>query len=276
MSSGIPSKVKLQAQLASIQHPVAQNRYTANVMSITVEASAQIPMRETTFNTLAIAIFLVTLTSLLGPLVNLSPVVPALATAGLLGLVTVDQLGLNGSLGQIAMDGLARTSADYRQRVLHHEAGHFLVAALLQVPVVDYSLNAWDAWRRGLPGQGGVVFDDQALMADLEQGRISRQQINRYCTLWMAGIAAEQWVYGQASGGQDDRQKFQLLWQQLRRPAREVPMSQRWAALQARSLLERHPEAYQALVAAMDQKASVADCYQCMQSHLACGQDQTT
>jgi len=225
-------------------------------------------MRETTFNTLAIAIFLVTLTSLVGPMVHLSPLVPALATAGLLGLVTIDQLGLNGSLGQMAMDGLARTSGDYRQRVLHHEAGHFLVAALLEVPVVDYSLSAWEAWRRGLPGQGGVVFDDQALMADLAQGRISTQQINRYCTLWMAGIAAEQWIYGQASGGQDDQQKFQLLWQQLRRPAQDVPVRQRWAALQARTLLERHADAYQALVDAMASQASVADCYQCLQAHL--------
>lgn len=224
-------------------------------------------MRDTTLNLIALSVFGVTMISLVGPLISLSPVVPAVATVGMIGLVTLDQLGLQGRVGNLVVDWCSWASPEYRQRVLYHEAGHFLVATLLGIPVVAYSLNTWEAWKQGLPGQGGVVFDTQELEQTVAQGQIPAQLLDRYCRVWMAGIAAEQLAYGTAIGGSDDRLKFAQLWQQLDRPAAEAQTKQRWAALQAKTLMEANRPALEALVEALDQRQSVEVCQQIIQTH---------
>lgn len=223
-------------------------------------------MRDVTLNLIAISVFTFTLSSLLGPWLHLSPVVPVVATVGLFGLITLDQTGLQGRLGNILVDWLSWASPEHRERVLRHEAGHFLVASLLGIPVVDYSLTTWEAWRKGLPGQGGVVFNTEALETDLAQGQVPAQVVDRYCRIWMAGIAAEQICYGQALGGADDRRTFSQLWQSLDRPLGEATLKQRWATLQAKTLIEQHQTAYAALVVAMGQREPVEACQQLIQT----------
>ncbi len=222
-------------------------------------------MGQLTLNLVAITIFLVTLGMLVGPLVQLPQIVPVVAIAAILSIATLDQTSFNGTLGNLLINGLNRLSGDERERVLHHEAGHFLVAYLLDISVTDYTLSAWDAWRKGLPGLGGVQFDMADLEATLKTGQLPAQTLNRYCTVWMAGIAAEQLVYGQAQGGYDDRQKFSILWQQLQRPIQEGQTRQRWAVLQAKTLLEKHQETYESLVTAMAENVPVADCLALLQ-----------
>lgn len=216
-------------------------------------------MRDTTLNLIAISIFGVTMMALLGPMVELSPAIPAVLIAGLLGAATLDQVGLNGRVGNILLDWLAWTSLDHRQRVIHHEAGHFLVASLLEIPVQDYTLSTWQAWKRGLPGQGGVIFDVDSLESELQTG-LSAQTINRYSQVWMAGIAAEQLVYGAATGGNDDYQKLRVLWQALGRSPASSQVQQRWAILQAKTLLEKHESVYQTLCSAMAEALPVSEC----------------
>lgn len=217
-------------------------------------------MGQLTLNIVAITIFLATMGMLLGPLLNISQTIPVLAIAALLGVATVDQTNLNGTLGNLFIDSLKRLTGEERDRIVHHEAGHFLVAHLLDIPVQDYTLSAWEAWRKGLPGVGGVQFDTTDLDEHLAAKQLPAQTLDRYCTIWMAGIAAETLAYGQARGGQDDRQKFSILWQQLQRPIQEGQMRQRWALLQAQTLLENHSEAYEALVKAMGDRASTQEC----------------
>lgn len=217
-------------------------------------------MSQPTLNLVAIVIFMVTAMTLLGPLLNIPQAVPAVAIAAILGVAILDQASWNGTLGNLMMNGWSRFSEEERQRVLHHEAGHFLVAHLLDISVTDYTLTAWEAWRKGLPGLGGVQFDTADLDAILATGQLPAQVLNRYCTVWMAGIAAEKVVYGEAQGGQDDRQKFSILWQQLQRPFQEGQMRQRWAVIQAQDLLKKHTEAYESLVAAMAEQQPVENC----------------
>lgn len=214
-------------------------------------------MRDTTLNTIAVVIFGVTMASLLGPLIHLSPAVVAVFATGGLGVFAVDQLGLSGRIGDILMDTVAWASPEHRQRVLHHEAGHFLAAVLLDIPVEAYTLNTWEAWQQGIPGQGGVVFgpSDPAAL-----GRLTPQAIDRYCQVWMAGIAAEQMVYGDAQGGGNDTAALGQFWALLGRSPAEAPLKQRWATLQAKTLLETHRDAFDALVAAMGDRTPVADC----------------
>ncbi|MGF1457401.1 MAG: ATP-dependent Zn protease [Leptolyngbyaceae cyanobacterium] len=226
-------------------------------------------MGQQTLNVVAITIFVVTMGMLVGPLIDLPQVVPVVAIAVLLTIATVDQASLNGTIGNLLMGGMKQFSEEERARIVRHEAGHFLVAYLLDIPISDYTLSAWDAWKKGMPGLGGVQFDTADLDATLKTGQLPAQTLNRYCTVWMAGIAAEQLVYGQAQGGRDDRQKFSILWQQLQRPLQEGQIRQRWATLQARSLLEKHLDAYESLVAAMSSDRPVAECLDLLKAQVA-------
>jgi hypothetical protein len=232
-------------------------------------------MRPITLNLIAITIFLMTLSVLLGPLINLSPTIPASAVFVLLVLGAVDTLGLQGQGSSILLDWLEGSSsqtrdtakATLRERIIHHEAGHFLVAYLMDIPVSGYALNAWEAFQQGQKAQGGVRFDDAELLKQLQQGQLSTQLIDRYCTVWMAGIAAEQWVYNQASGGSDDRQKIKLLWRQLQRSSNEAQIKERWGILQAKALIEKHQSAYEALVTALKQRTPIPECYRILEQY---------
>ena len=44
----------------------------------------------------------------------------------------------------------------YKQKVIQHEAGHFLLAYLLGCPIQGYFLSAWDASTAGIRGQAGT------------------------------------------------------------------------------------------------------------------------
>jgi hypothetical protein len=226
-------------------------------------------MGQLTLNLIAITVFVVTMSIVWGPLLHIPQSVPVVAIAAALTVATLDQASWNGTLGNLLINGLSRLSEEERDRILYHEAGHFLVAYLLEIPVTDYTLSAWATWRKGLSGLGGVQFDTSPLDVPLQTGELPAQLLNRYCTIWMAGIAAEQQVYGDARGGQEDRQKFNLLWQQLQRPLTEAQARQRWAILQAKTLLEQHAPAYAALVEAMRSDTSVADCLALLQTQIS-------
>ncbi|MBD6617501.1 ATP-dependent Zn protease [Komarekiella sp. 'clone 1'] len=223
-------------------------------------------MSQTALNLVAISIFLITLSTLLGPLFNLSPTVPALATFTILGIATLDSFGLQGKGGTIFLDWIAGFSPEHRDRIVHHEAGHFLVAYLLDIPVTNYTLSAWEAWKQGQVGQGGVTFDDAELATHLEMGKISAQMLDRYCTIWMAGIAAETLVFDNAEGGGDDKNKLAGVLTVLGFSEFICQQKQRFHALQAKNLLQENWSSYQALVKAMQQRASVADCQSAIES----------
>jgi hypothetical protein len=216
-------------------------------------------MRDTTLNAIAIVIFLTTLATLLGPLVHLSPLVVAGVAATGLGVFTLDQLGLEGRLGGLMGDGLAWLSPAHRQRILHHEAGHLVIATLLEVPLHGYALSPWQAWRQGWGWQGGV---SAAPPGGTSQTLTTPLWIDRYCQVWMAGIAAEKMIYGEALGGDADVLALQRFWQTLDRPQGEVAVKQRWAQRQARALLESHRQTYEAVVQAMATGAEIEACCQ--------------
>jgi hypothetical protein len=217
-------------------------------------------VNQASLNLVAITLFSLVMMSLLGPIVHLSPTVPAIATFGILSFTAIDTFGLQGRFGAIVIDSFARLSSEHRARVIRHEAGHFLVAHLSGIPITGYTLTAWEAFRQGQPGQGGVSFDTQELDQELKQGILSNQLIDRYCTVWMAGTAAETLVYGNAEGGADDRQKFRTLWFHLKRTNAEGALKEKGAIFQAKSLIQAQMQAFEALVTAMEQRASVEDC----------------
>jgi hypothetical protein len=219
-------------------------------------------------NLAAISVFVMTLSVLLGPLLHIPAAVPAIVVLGGLGLATVDTFSWQGQGGTIALDWLASFSPAHRARVIHHEAGHFLVAHQLGIPVTGYTLNAWAAFRQGQPGLGGVQFDVQALDQQLAEGKLSVLWVDRFCTVWMAGGVAETLTYGDMQGGADDRQKLRLTLAQLQLSPPEIQQKERLAAIRAKELLTQHSQAFEALVAALEQQLSVEACGQVLQAAL--------
>lgn len=226
-------------------------------------------MSTTTLNLLAIAIFLMTASALLGPIINISPTVPSAVIVGVAALTGLDRLFWEGQGGTLVVDWFANQSPDHRDRVLHHEAGHFLVAHALEIPVTGYALSAWEATRQGQKGAGGVRFDDAALMAELEQGQLSSQRLRNYSTVWMAGIAAEALMFGDAKGGADDQTKLRSLLVQLDKAnPRGAPKFETQAGisrLRAKTMIEEQQETYEKLVAAMGEGRSVEVCVEILE-----------
>ena len=274
-------------------------------------------MNPTTLNLLSISVFAFVLLSLVGPLVNISPAFTATLTVAIASIFAIDRFAAKGIGGNLLIDLVSSQSSEYRQRIIHHEAGHFLVAHLLGIPIQSYTLSAWESIKAGLPGLGGVMVDttaiaptlstispsvdsaakppvsasidqeanleinpeidpaanlsatDQAL-SDGTANPVPLRQLNQYCIVWMAGVAAEKRTYGSAQGGQDDELRLKQLWQQIPPNVRATanPDTQtRWALLQAETLIEKHPYAYDALVTAMTQRQSVQTCIQQIESN---------
>lgn len=225
-------------------------------------------MSQSLLNLVAIAVFLMTLSALLAPILPFSPFIPAFTTLSVLGFVTIDQWNWGGTGTKIITDIFA-TKAD-RDRVLRHEAGHFLAAYYLGIPVTGYSLSAWQAFRQGKRGFGGVQFDTTGLGS----GSLPPQQIplwiERLAIVWMAGIAAETLYDQQAQGGADDRQQLRSLLKSTGLSELAQAQKERWAILQAQNLIQTHDQTYQHLMSAMSQQRSIEDCYSLLKTEESC------
>lgn len=222
-------------------------------------------MPQTALNLIAIGIFLMTMTSLLGPIFHIPPVVPAAITFGILSLATADTLSWNSRGVSLLLDLFA--SPQQRQRIINHEAGHFLTAYFLGIPITGYTLTAWEVLKQGQLGRGGVSFEPQTLTAQPFELEKMRLTLERFCTVWMAGIAAEKMIYGNSQGGTEDRQQLKQALMMAGLPEVGYPQKERWAQLQATNLLTRHQQSYEALVEAMKQRATVEECYAVIQQY---------
>lgn len=217
-------------------------------------------MNQLSLNLTAIAVFTLTLSSLLGPAIHLNPAIPAIAAFGILGFLAIDSLQWKGRGSNLVLGLISSLSAEYRDRLLHHEAGHFIVATLLDIPITGYTLNPWEALKAGQKGQAGVSFDQEAMIENLKSPSNAQQWIDRYCVMWMAGVVAEELVYGYAEGGADDLQNFNTLLKLYSPVEGDFTPKQQWAKLQAKTLIKDHWKAYQMLTFAMEYRLPVAKC----------------
>jgi hypothetical protein len=200
---------------------------------------------DTALNLLAIAIFAITMSSLLAPLTGLSPLVPSAIAVLLLGFYGLDTAYGEGRRGSSILEWFEERLPGYQERqerILHHEAGHFLAAHVLGIKILNYNLKS----------KAGVEVD---VSLDRE---LTLNGLERYCTVWMAGIAAEQHIYQTALGGKDDIRK-------LKNATKDLPdsqLQQRWAMLRAQNLVNEYQTVFGLLVAEMRQGANVETCCQ--------------
>jgi hypothetical protein len=94
----------------------------------------------------------------------------------------------------------------YKEKVIKHEAGHFLLAYLMGCPIQGYFISAWDAFKSGIMGQAGTIFFDNDLSTQLNANKVTRTAIDRYSIVVMGGIAAEALQYNKAEGGASDEE----------------------------------------------------------------------
>lgn len=220
-------------------------------------------MNVTSTDILAIAIFTITMMSLVGTMVGLSPIVPAAIALTLLSLWGIDIGIWQGKFGAYAQAWLRARDPKYRKRVSCHEAGHFLAAHVLGFKVVNYAIA-------GIVGQTlGEVLASQSFNGieggveiEIDENANSTNATNildRYCTVYMAGIAAEQLMCdGAAEGGLDDIQRLRQAIAHLPNPMTQ----ERWALLNAKNLLSDHRDLLVALASQMQNGASIEACYE--------------
>ncbi len=223
-------------------------------------------MNVTATDLLAIAIFTITMMSLVGTMVGLSPIVPAAIAIVLISAWGIDIGFWQGKFGAYAQAWLRARDSKYRERVSYHEAGHFLAAHVLGFKVINYAIA-------GIVGQSlGEVLASESFSGieggveiEVDNSANSVNLLDRYCTVYMAGIAAEQLMCeGETEGGLDDIQRLRQAIANLPNPI----VQERWALLNAKNLLSDRRSVLVALAEQMQNGASIEVCCQTIEQVL--------
>ena len=211
---------------------------------------------------LALAVFFLSSLALLAPALGSSEFLPVGFACILLGFALLDRAVLQGRFSQLLGAQWGIRTPSQRRRIVCHEAGHLLAACWLDIPITDYVLDPWQAFRKGYPGYGGIQLDDSVWQGWLVEGNISRRDVERYSIMWMAGGVAERAEMGNTLGDRDDRLKLQQLVGSLRRASQSLDPGymERWARLQAQNMIEQQGEAYRMAVTCMESGMQVEDC----------------
>ncbi len=199
-----------------------------------------------------LAVALVSLLAVAGPLVGISPAWIALLAALSLGALSLDAASFGGRGGHLLAEALPGGQARLR-RIAIHEAGHVLVASEEAMPVGDVLVGSLACWRAGLDSNGSTQLEPPA------HAKLPEPELRRWSRVLQAGMAAEQLIYGESVGGADDRALLGRLWglsgfdvamaqREQRRARREVDqlLRQRQADLEAEAerLLEASPRLF--------------------------------
>lgn len=187
-------------------------------------------------------------------------------------LAACDKLLVNGAVFETAMKIFM---PEVNQKILKHEAGHFLCAYLLGCPVEGCVLSSWAALKdarfggRSTNVSAGTSFFDPELSEQINGRKpLSRSSIDRYSVIVMGGIAAEAINFGRADGGAGDEMALIRFLNQINPrgggavvwDSEMIRNQARWGALQAVLLLREYRACYDALVDALERGGDLGDC----------------
>ncbi|KAF7134368.1 hypothetical protein RHSIM_Rhsim08G0006500 [Rhododendron simsii] len=172
---------------------------------------------------------------------------------GSISLVVLAVGSISPGLLQAAIGGFASFFPDYQERISRHEAAHFLVAYLLGLPILGYSLDI---------GKEHVNLIDEKLEKLIYSGQLDAKELDRLAVVAMAGLAAEGLQYDKVVGQSADLFTLQRL---INRSKPQISKEQqqnltRWAVLFAASLIKNNKVIHETLMSAMARKATVLEC----------------
>ncbi|XP_044482891.1 uncharacterized protein LOC123209153 [Mangifera indica] len=176
---------------------------------------------------------------------------------------TLDSVSFNGGVGSLALDTIGHTfSQKYHNRVIQHEAGHFLIAYLVGILPKGYTLSSLEALQKegSLNVQAGTAFVDFEFLEEVNSGKVSATMLNRFSCIALAGVATEYLLYGYAEGGLADINQLDFLLKGLGFTQKKADSQIRWAVLNTVLLLRHHEAARAKLAEAMSMGKSVASC----------------
>lgn len=182
---------------------------------------------------------------------------------GLLFLWTMDAVSFNGGISGLVLDTIGHNlSQKYHDRVIQHEAGHFLIAYLMGILPKGYTLSSLEAFQKegSLNVQAGTAFVDFEFLEEVNKGKVSAVMLNRFSCIALAGVATEYVLYGYAEGGLTDINQLDLLLNSLGFTQKKANSQVRWAVLNTVLLLRRHQQARTKLAEAMSNGRSVGFC----------------
>ncbi|XP_068662695.1 uncharacterized protein [Aristolochia californica] len=188
---------------------------------------------------------------------------------GLLFLWSVDLISFGGGVGCLVLDTIGHTlSRKYHNRVVQHEAGHFLIAYLLGVLPRGYTLSSLEALRKegSLNIQAGTSFVDFEFLDEVSTGKVSAKMLNKFSCIALAGVATEYLLFGYSEGGLADINKLDNLLKSLGFTQKKADSQVRWAVLNTILILRRHEEARSKLAEAMSLGKSVGYCIETVEN----------
>ncbi|XP_059293741.1 uncharacterized protein LOC132046918 isoform X2 [Lycium ferocissimum] len=194
---------------------------------------------------------------------DLSPQQLLFVSLGVLFLWTLDLVSFNGGVGALVLDTIGHTfSQKYHNRVIQHEAGHFLIAYLLGILPKGYTLTSLDALKKegSLNIQAGTAFVDFEFTEEVNRGKVTATMLNRFSCIALAGVATEYLLFGYAEGGLTDINQLDALLRSLGFTQKKADSQVRWAVLNTILILRRHEKARANLAEAMTQGKSVGVC----------------
>uniref|UniRef100_A0A0D9WA55 Uncharacterized protein n=1 Tax=Leersia perrieri TaxID=77586 RepID=A0A0D9WA55_9ORYZ len=156
---------------------------------------------------------------------------------GSISLIVLAIGSISPGLLQAAIGAFSTVFPDYQERIARHEAAHFLVAYLIGLPILGYSLDI---------GKEHVNLIDEQLQKLIYSGQLDQKEIDRLAVVSMAGLAAEGLEYDKVVGQSADLFTLQVLF--------------------SASLLKNNKVAHEALMSAMSQKASVLGCIEAIEN----------
>ncbi|KAH9688928.1 hypothetical protein WN944_007452 [Citrus x changshan-huyou] len=189
----------------------------------------------------------------------------------LLFLWTVDSVSYNGGVGSLVLDTIGHTfSQKYHNRVIQHEAGHFLIAYLVGILPKGYTLTSFEALKKegSLNVQAGTAFVDFEFLEEVNSGKVSATTLNRFSCIALAGVATEYLLYGYAEGGLADINKLDALLKGLGFTQKKADSQVRWSLLNTVLLLRRHKGARAKLAVAMTMGKSVGSCIDIIEDNI--------
>ncbi|KAK0607169.1 hypothetical protein LWI29_010669 [Acer saccharum] len=178
---------------------------------------------------------------------------------GSISLVVLAVGSVSPGLLQAAIQGFSAFFPDYQERIARHEAAHFLIAYLLGLPILGYSLDI---------GKENVNLIDDRLEKLIYSGQLDSKELDRLAVVAMAGLAAEGLTYDKVVGQSADLFTLQRF---INRSKPQLSKDQqqnltRWAVLFSGSLLKNNKVIHEALMAAMSNKASVVECIEAIEN----------